>query len=328
MASHKKKENSFFDLDWENAETIQDKKYGYVQKVYDRNRKEYIISKTVKKENIPDYSLEYPKYAIPKATPENHLAQFLGYGKITNVSVQFFWKYYNQNHLRDYANYYITTEEEAYSIFLEVVEAVYHLHTHSIVHMDIKEKNIFVENHHAYLGDFGFCRKRSPSARSKGYTGTISHVSPEMCYNRIADKEDRNLIDLYKQDAWTLGVVYYYLLFKKYPHPFPKKDDTGTICKNKKEPVRIPPKKISTFSRKILERLLEFSQEKRITVISLYENILMKPNVYFLREKIHSRPEYANITFLQLESCILPIFNKYKSVIKDNHITTLFGYLI
>lgn len=302
-------------LVWENAEVIQDKKYGLVQKVYDQDTKEYIISKIVKKEHIPDYSLEYPNYKIPKATSENHLARFLGYGKITETSVQFFWKYYSQNTLKEYAKNNITTEEEAYSIFLEVVQAVYVLHKNSMVHMDIKEQNIFVEKGHAYLGDFGFCRVRSPSARSRGYTGTLTHVSPEMCYNRILkDKNKRKLIDAYKQDAWTLGVVYYYLLFKKNPHPFVDEDTTGKICTRKKGRVYLP-NTISTFSRVILQRLLEISQEKRITVISLYQNILSKPNVYFLREKIRKEPAYSSITFLQLEKCILDLSEKYKTIL-------------
>ncbi|KAI8999577.1 kinase-like domain-containing protein, partial [Gaertneriomyces semiglobifer] len=80
----------------------------------------------------------------------------------------------------------------------QLVLAVYHLHTHKILHRDIKTKNIFISSvGQVRLGDFGIAKSLS-STLDHAWTGvgTPFYLSPEICNNRPYS---------WKSDIWSLG---------------------------------------------------------------------------------------------------------------------------
>lgn len=101
------------------------------------------------------------------------------------------------------------SEDECRFIFRQVCLAIYHLHKHGIVHRDIKDENVIVdENGIIKLIDFG----------SAGYTkqgpfdvfvGTIDYALPEVLRG---DKYDGR-----PQDIWALGILLYTMLYKENP---------------------------------------------------------------------------------------------------------------
>lgn len=101
------------------------------------------------------------------------------------------------------------TEHECQFIFKQVVLAISHLHKHDIVHRDIKDENVIVDERGIIkLIDFG----------SAGYTklgpfdvfvGTIDYASPEVLRGeKYAGKP---------QDVWALGILLYTILYKENP---------------------------------------------------------------------------------------------------------------
>ncbi len=92
---------------------------------------------------------------------------------------------------------------ETLRIFKAVVEAVAYIHSHSIVHRDIKANNIkLMATGAVKLLDFGI----SQSATTPQFTevgniiGTWQYLSPEQIYRSTADA---------RSDVWALGVLLY-----------------------------------------------------------------------------------------------------------------------
>ncbi|ODV79324.1 Pkinase-domain-containing protein, partial [Suhomyces tanzawaensis NRRL Y-17324] len=101
------------------------------------------------------------------------------------------------------------SELECQFIFKQIVSAIYHLHNNGIVHRDIKDENVIVdENGLIKLIDFG----------SAGYTkqgpfdvfvGTIDYASPEVLRGEKYEGKP--------QDVWALGILLYTMLYKENP---------------------------------------------------------------------------------------------------------------
>lgn len=101
------------------------------------------------------------------------------------------------------------TELECKFIFKQVVLALYHLHKHGIVHRDIKDENVIVdENGIIKLIDFGSAgyAKLGPF---DVFVGTIDYASPEVLRGeRYGGKP---------QDIWALGILLYTMIYKENP---------------------------------------------------------------------------------------------------------------
>lgn len=101
-------------------------------------------------------------------------------------------------------------EPECRQIFRQVTDAVAHLHQHGIVHRDIKDENIVVDEQTGVtkLIDFG-----SSAFLNQGpfdvFVGTIDYAAPEVLGgNPYTGKP---------QDIWALGILLYTIMYKENP---------------------------------------------------------------------------------------------------------------
>ena len=118
------------------------------------------------------------------------------------------------------------------------------------VHRDIKPQNILVkiEKNGQYtikLGDYGFSKILQKSYFSS-VLGTMYYEAPEIKFSNFDEEKFTN-----KTDLWSVGILIYYLCFKKFPidnkYKFTNKDST-----NNKE------------LDDLISKLLEINPEKRI----------------------------------------------------------------
>lgn len=96
------------------------------------------------------------------------------------------------------------TMGEVIKIGLNMCDALALCHNNGIMHRDIKEANIFVnENNNFKLGDFGVAKVAFESTQARSIKGTASYMAPEIYLHQSYDTS----VDIY-----SLGIVLYKLL--------------------------------------------------------------------------------------------------------------------
>lgn len=106
------------------------------------------------------------------------------------------------------------TEEEAKKMLRILVEAIEYIHSHNIVHKDIKLENILLNDSKnpfdIKIIDFGISGLLSDIGGDNIHAGTMAYSPPEII-------SKANLTSSPKIDVWGLGVVLYLLLTKHFP---------------------------------------------------------------------------------------------------------------
>ena len=134
--------------------------------------------------------------------------------------------------LCDYINNYILSENQLCVIFYQVFSGLIYLHENNILHGDLKpenilissvEKNLEINEEYAWIKiiDFGTAKIFHKTINKKDdIVGTLYFISPEV-FSYNYDKYDE------KSDIWSIGVILYKALTKKYP--FIGKNENETI---------------------------------------------------------------------------------------------------
>ena len=99
-------------------------------------------------------------------------------------------------------------EREAIFFLNQIKDAFIVLRKNNILHRDIKLENLFIHNRILKIGDFGFSKITEDFASSK--LGSKFSMAPEI----ILNLSNNNVYD-YKCDLWSIGCVFYEMLFGK-----------------------------------------------------------------------------------------------------------------
>jgi serine/threonine protein kinase len=101
-------------------------------------------------------------------------------------------------------------ETEIQERFVQICEALHHVHSQKVIHRDLKSQNIFLmKTGRVLLGDFGIARiLEATKDFAKSMVGTPYYLSPE-----IIEEQPYN----FKSDVWSLGVILYELATLKHP---------------------------------------------------------------------------------------------------------------
>ncbi|XP_021346107.1 death-associated protein kinase 1-like isoform X2 [Mizuhopecten yessoensis] len=98
------------------------------------------------------------------------------------------------------------SEEEASTFIKQILEAVQHLHTKCIAHLDLKPENIMLLNKNSCrikLIDFGLSQVITPKSDIRAMMGTAEFIAPE-----VVSYDPLSLAT----DMWSIGVITYILL--------------------------------------------------------------------------------------------------------------------
>ncbi len=155
----------------------------------------------------------------------------------------------------------ICTELFSKFIISSVVEALMYIHEKLIVHRDIKLENIFIdENNNVKLGDFGLAKQLiEPDELLFSQVGTLEYFSPEMINNTGYSLNT---------DIWSLGVLFYELLFKI--TPFEAEGIRAIYRKITQCKYKIPKLPlIDNNSLNIIKGALTVNREERITLSNI-----------------------------------------------------------
>jgi len=105
------------------------------------------------------------------------------------------------------------TENLIRYVFYQVVEVVHRVHLRGVVHLDIKPENVMFDltKTQIVLIDFGFSEVfdlKDPISITKK-SGSIEYCAPEIYFESLYDGRFA--------DVWSLGVLLYVLLFRRFP---------------------------------------------------------------------------------------------------------------
>jgi NIMA (never in mitosis gene a)-related kinase len=102
------------------------------------------------------------------------------------------------------------TEPQLLEWTLQLCSGVAHIHSHNILHRDLKAENVFIGAQHTLkIGDFGIAKALEHTlAQAQTKIGTPYYLSPELCADRPYAQSS---------DIWALGVLLYELAALAYP---------------------------------------------------------------------------------------------------------------
>ncbi|CAM1505535.1 Fc.00g111720.m01.CDS01 [Cosmosporella sp. VM-42] len=113
--------------------------------------------------------------------------------------------------LFDYIELRTTMEEsECRSIFVQVAQAIHHLHIKAkVVHRDIKDENVILDGEgNIKIIDFGSAAYIK-SGPFDVFVGTIDYAAPEVLAGKPYSGKE--------QDVWALGILLYTIIYKENP---------------------------------------------------------------------------------------------------------------
>ncbi|KAF2275436.1 Pkinase-domain-containing protein [Westerdykella ornata] len=159
--------------------------------------------------------------------------------------------------LFDYIELRVNMEEkECRKIFVQVAEAVNHLHNKAkVVHRDIKDENVILDGEgNIKLIDFGSAAYIK-SGPFDVFVGTIDYAAPEV----LGGKAYRGK----EQDVWALGILLYTIVYKE--NPFYSIDEIMD------HDLRVP-YIMSEESIDLIRLMLDRDVERRITISQVLEH--------------------------------------------------------
>ncbi|KAK7079945.1 Serine/threonine-protein kinase 36, partial [Halocaridina rubra] len=180
-------------------------------------------------------------------------------------------------------------EERVRQIACNLVSAIYYLHSHRILHRDIKPQNILLASSgEAKLCDFGFSRKMGINTYVlTSVKGTPLYMAPEVIEEKPYD---------HTADLWSLGCIIYELLDGK--PPFCTTSIVQLVKMIKTEPV-VWPYGWSANCSSFLKGLLVKDPTQRLTWPELLEHPWVHEGLVFVQQTLSDTPLTNPLTLSQ-----------------------------
>jgi serine/threonine-protein kinase ULK/ATG1 len=129
-------------------------------------------------------------------------------------------------------------EAEAIIIVKQLIRGYKYLHEHSVIHRDLKPANILIKDETYKIADFGFAKYYQEGAEldqiHQSLVGSPMYMCPEILNGSTYST---------KSDVWSMGVIFYQMLYGKTPHKATSLEEL--ISKVNKKIIRFP-QKLST----------------------------------------------------------------------------------
>ena len=148
-------------------------------------------------------------------------------------------------------------ENEALDMIIQVANALGHAHALSLIHRDVKPKNIMINNHGAIkLADMGLARattdiEAAQSEQGKAY-GTPYYIAPEQIRGKM-DIDGR-------ADIYGLGATLYHMLTGRVPF---MADDSADVMRKHLREKLVPPDHINTLLSAGVSEVIEIMMAKK-----------------------------------------------------------------
>ena len=160
-------------------------------------------------------------------------------------------------------------EAEATFILKQIIQGFSELQKRKVIHRDLKLENIFIKGTTIVLGDFGVAKVVKEMTSTT--VGTPLNMAPEVMARDDYDS---------KSDIWSLGIVFFELLFGKAPFFALSIGELRQIIQ-KKSGKNLNLKRYSHIcedTKNLLRQLLEPNPQKRISWKNLFNHKIFSKN--------------------------------------------------
>lgn len=162
-------------------------------------------------------------------------------------------------------------DEQIDSCFRELVDGVSYLHSLGVAHRDLKPENILVDcEGHSRITDFGVSDvfkvvwERLPH-KSRGLCGSSPYIAPE--------EYGGDEYDAQKVDVWSLGIIYYAMVFHSVPwEEATMNDPQFAVYARCGQDAFEPFQRLPKYTRDLLKGMLQVDPAKRISIEEVQSN--------------------------------------------------------
>jgi len=136
-------------------------------------------------------------------------------------------------------------EPDSARFFANIAGALNHLHSHGVIHRDVKPENILLcAGGVAKLADFGWCAEVLEGKQRNTFCGTFDYLSPEMA---LSEPHDASV------DVWAMGILLYEMLMGK--PPFAARSQAACLSRIVHVDLQIPDE-IPSLAADLIRRIL------------------------------------------------------------------------
>ncbi|CAK94087.1 unnamed protein product (macronuclear) [Paramecium tetraurelia] len=260
--------------------------YGIVYRgFYQEDETKQVAVKTIKIATISDTPkmIELIKREIAILQKINHpnIVRLYDVAR-TNNYLYMFLEYCADGDLKDYMakkEEKRLSELEAVIFIKHIVEGFKRLYKQKIIHRDIKPANILLHQGVAKITDFGFARVMDSEMNDPAYLSRLG--SPLYMAPQILEGQPFSA----KCDVWSVGVMFYELLYGRTPW---SAENAYSLLENiKKQSLKFPPKPVRSQKIKELITLMLRVQEKdRISWEGVFEDPTIKIDEETIKENM------------------------------------------
>ena len=214
------------------------------------------------------------KYALEKISPHKNIIGYYGSTK-DDFEMFILYEYINGGDLwHRKVIYGIPCEKLIKYYFIQIIQAVQHIHSFNLAHRDLKPENIMItkDNKTVKLIDFGSSKdmggtefekkieemKKKEKKRKPDFihfVGTPNYMAPECVHNQFSDK---------RCDFWSLGCILYDL-YVGFP-PFNGASEYLIFQKSIKANYIFPEGIIPDLAQDFIKKCIVIEPEKRMTL--------------------------------------------------------------
>ena len=309
-----KKEIINFFHDFEISDIICQRNNASIYKcIYKKNRinKNFIIKSIKKSKKKSKYTSK--EIEIHQKLKHNHIINLVGYYDLETyyAIISDFQKYGDLHQFQiSYLKKRILSETFLCYLTGQILEAIQYIHKSKILHLDIKQKNILVNDFMQFkLIDFSI----SIDYKNKDYinlplVGTFGHMSPEVLNRKKIKAKDASKIDIF-----SFGVLLYFSSFGTYPYDLGDmndKDYDKMAERIEKNELKFPEGfKVSNKFKTFLQKCLEKNIDKRYNIHNIFNDDWVKGGeiIKEYKEKLCN----TNIFLIDAISDHILEYNKY-----------------
>ncbi|EIW78238.1 Pkinase-domain-containing protein [Coniophora puteana RWD-64-598 SS2] len=209
------------------------------------------------------------------------------------------------------------TEPEARFFIVQLIGACNYMHTHQVIHRDLKLGNLFLDaSMNIKVGDFGLAALiENEGERKKTICGTPNYIAPEVLFDQANGHS-------FEVDTWSIGVILYTLIIGR--PPFQTKEVKDIYTRIRDNEYEFPSEKyISGEAKSIITRILTPDPSQRPTLLEIIASPFIEQGIipgFIPMSALDTAPDFRYIT---RQMSAVNLARLKKSVLLDGEPTSI-----